>query len=549
MTPRPVAVFVGPELEDNLAIRTLASSVRAAGMPASFVRFNTRDEVSTVVADLLASAPALVGLSMAFQHRAPEFLALAAALRGRGYDGHICAGGHVATVMPDEVLAAGSPIDTALGHEGEDSIVRLLRVLDDRRAWNDVPGLAWRDETGTIRRNPPAPACRDLDSLPLPARDRPLRRHLGLPFVPLAGSRGCYGSCRFCAVSTFHQLRPGPRLRYRSPEHVAREMAALYHDHGARIFCFHDETLFLPKPAQTRRRLDEISDHLRRLGVGRIAVVGKARPDAIEPGLLSHLRESFGLMRLYVGIENWSAAGLEHLGRGITADVAAAALTACRATGVYGCYNLLLFEPDGTLEDVEENLRGMERFSDVPVNFCRAEAYAGTPLWMDLQQAGRLRTDGFATDYTIADPRAQRLFKIARQVFRDRNFAPDGLGNVVMSLGYERQLLLHFLPGPDPRADELVHEADELSAAIGRDTRRHLAEAIRFVRTAEHPSATAVAEFTFELATSVNLSGTPLLERLLDLRQEMTRYAETRSAFGATAALETSAQPTQGGMP
>jgi hypothetical protein len=168
---------------------------------------------------------------------------------------------------------------------------------------------------------------------------------------------------------------------------------------------------------------------------------------------------------------------------------------------------------------------------------------------MDLQQAGRLRTDGFATDYTIADPRAQRLFKIARQVFRDRNFAPDGLGNVVMSLGYERQLLLHFLPGPDPRADELVHEADELSAAIGRDTRRHLAEAIRFVRTAEHPSATAVAEFTFELATSVNLSGTPLLERLLDLRQEMTRYAETRSAFGATAALETSAQPTQGGMP
>jgi radical SAM superfamily enzyme YgiQ (UPF0313 family) len=549
MAPRPVAVFVGPELEDNLAIRTLAASVRAAGMPASFTRFNTRDEVQTVVAELLASAPALVGLSMAFQHRAPEFVALAAALRSRGYDGHICAGGHVATVMTDEVLAAGSPIDTALGHEGEDSIVRLLRVLDDRGAWTDIPALAWRDATGAIRRNPPAPACRDLDSLPLPARDRPLHRHLGLPFAPLAGSRGCYGSCRFCAISTFHRLRPGPRLRYRSPEHVAREMAMLYHDHGARIFCFHDETLFLPRPAQTRARLDEIAAHLRRLGVGRIAVVGKARPDAIEPGLLSHLRQSFGLMRLYIGIENWSAAGLEHLGRGVTPDVAAAALTACRATGVYGCYNLLLFEPDGTLEDVEENLRGMERFSDVPVNFCRVEAYAGTPLWTDLHGAGRLRTDGFATDYTIADPRAQRLFKIARQAFRDRNFAPDGLGNVVMSLGYERQLLLHFLPGPDPRADELVREANELSAAIGSDTRRHLAEAIRFVRAAEKPAATAVAEFTFELASAVNLSGTPLLERLLDLRLEMTRFAETRAGFGATAALTTSAQLTQGGMP
>jgi anaerobic magnesium-protoporphyrin IX monomethyl ester cyclase len=547
MSAHPAAVFVGPELEDNLSIRTLAAGVRAAGLPAGFLRFNAREEIPAVVERLLAASPDLVGLSMAFQHRADEFLALAAALRARGYRGHICAGGHVATTMPAEVLAPGSPVDTALGHEGEDAVVRLLRVRPERRAWPDVPGLAWRDETGRLRQNPPAPARRDLDALPLPARDTPLRRHLGLPFATVAGSRGCYGSCRFCAISTFHRLRPGPRMRFRTPEHVAAELAALYHDQAARIFCFHDETLFLPRPAQTRERLDALAAGLRRRGVGRIAVIGKARPDALDSALLAHLRESLGLMRLYVGIENWSAPGLEHLGRGVEPRVAADALEACRAAGVYGCYNLLLFEPDATLEDVERNLEGMERFADVPVNFCRAEAYAGTPLWTDLRRAGRLRTDGFATDYTIADPRTQRLFKIVRQAFRDRNFAADGLANVTMSLGYERQLLVFFSPAGEPRVEALRREADALIGEIGADTRRRLGDALRFVRAHDRPAARAVADFTFELASAVNLAGAPLQERLLDLRGAMTRYAETSSAFVETAGLARRSAAAQGG--
>ncbi|MBI5486348.1 MAG: radical SAM protein [Deltaproteobacteria bacterium] len=537
MEGRLAAVFVGAEIEDNLAIRTLAGAVRAAGMAAGFVRFNSRDEIPAVVDRVVSDGPALVGLSMAFQHRAPEFLALAEALRARGYGGHICAGGHVATVMAGTVLSSCPAVDTALGHEAEDGIVRLLRATGDRAAWSDIPALAWRDDAGAVRRNAPAPARRDLDALPLPVRDTPLHRHLGLPFAPLAASRGCYGSCRFCAICTFHRLRPGPRLRFRTPGHVAREMAALYHEHGARIFCFHDETMLLPRPAQSLRRLGELADHLRRLGVGRIAVIGKARPDALEPALLGELRERLGLMRLYVGIENWSANGLSHLGRGVTPAIAARALEACRSTGVYGCYNLLLFEPDTTLGDLDDNLAGMERFADVPVNFCRAEAYAGTALWTDLRQSGRLRSDGFATDYTLADPAVERLFQIVRQAFRDRNFSADGLANMTMGFGYERQLLRHFVSGPDPRLEALLREVDAVIVEIGVDTRGHLAKAVGWVR--EHPVASAAeaAELTFELASEINFGGVRLQERVFELRAEMNRFARTSAAFRESAAL------------
>ena len=527
---RPVAIFVGAELEDNLSTRTLAAAVRAAGMAASTERFDGPAETARVAGRIAAREPALVGLSMAFQHRATEFVALATELRAQGYRGHICAGGHVPTVMPEEVLAGGA-IDTVLAHEGEDGILALLRALDDRAVWPAIPALGWLGDDGALRLNPPAPARRDLDAFPLPVREGPLRRHLGLPFVPLWGSRGCYGSCRFCAISTFHRLRPGPRLRFRSPDSVAAEMAALYHDHGARIFCFHDETMFLPRPAQTLERLDAIAAGLRSRGVGRIAVVGKARPDAIEPGLLGRLRESLGLMRLYVGIENWSAAGLAHLGRGVTAEQNARALEVCRAEGVYGCYNLLIFEPETTLEDVADNVRGMGRFPDIPVNFCRTEAYAGTPLWTDLRREGRLRTEGFATDYTLRDPQARLVFRIVREAFRDRNFAADGLANMTMSFGYERQLLLHFLPPGERGLAELAVEVDALILEINGDTRDKLARVVEFVRSPAASEAAAVTATTFELATEINLGGAALQERLIDLRRAMNLLAERSGAW------------------
>jgi hypothetical protein len=78
--PPPTAVFVGAEYEDNLSIRTLVAAVRRAGLTASFLRFNSAAERDDVVARLASASPPFVGLSLAFQHRAAEFLELAAAL-------------------------------------------------------------------------------------------------------------------------------------------------------------------------------------------------------------------------------------------------------------------------------------------------------------------------------------------------------------------------------------------------------------------------------------------------------------------------------------
>ncbi|MBW2262317.1 MAG: B12-binding domain-containing radical SAM protein [Deltaproteobacteria bacterium] len=515
------AIFIGAEYEENLSSRTMASVARHEGFSSGILGFNTDRETPIVLASILEARPALVGLSMAFQHRALEFLRLADALRNEGYDGHIVVGGHFPTATASEVIRRHSCVDTVISFDGERPLAMLLARLDAPARWAEVPALTFRDASGDVRSTPPEPVPRDLDSLPLPIRDDPLTPHMGQPFTTLCGSRGCYGNCSFCAINSYHRGRPGPRLRFRTPESIAREMASLYHEKGARIFCFHDDTFFLPNKGRMRARMDELADRLDALGVtGRFALVAKARPDALDPGLLAHLRERIGLMRLYIGVENFSRAGLEHLNRRVDREQVDLSLSSCATSGVYGCYNLLIFEPDARLEDMDENLAGMRKFSSIPVNFCRAEAYNGTALHTMLQKQGRLRGNYLASDYDIADSRMEMLFRIVYQAFKDRNFASDALANLNMSLGYELQLLLHFCE-PDPDLSEAEAETNAMMKRINENSLERLTEAVEFVRKGHWKDPRGCMDFTVELAQKVNFQGAELHTQVLDLRRHL----------------------------
>jgi hypothetical protein len=71
-------LLVGPDYESNLSLLYLAASLRAAGHEPAIAPFNGWDDAPAVTS--AAASAELVGLSMSFQVRSPEFLALADAL-------------------------------------------------------------------------------------------------------------------------------------------------------------------------------------------------------------------------------------------------------------------------------------------------------------------------------------------------------------------------------------------------------------------------------------------------------------------------------------
>jgi anaerobic magnesium-protoporphyrin IX monomethyl ester cyclase len=435
--------LVGAECEENLALRYIRGALEQAGHFVLQITFNNRDEIEQAARELAESGTNLAGFSMVFTYRAREFADLAERARQRGYAGHITAGGHFVAFNAEAVLRDVPAFDSIVVGEGEEPMCELAEHLD---APESVRGLVRRNSSGEIVHNAPAAKPSDLDKLAWPVRKQPPDSYLGLPIVNMLSSRGCTHSCAFCSIAAWHKLCGGARFRLRSPESVAGEMAILY-EQGFRIFNFHDDNFFLGSKAQNFDRARKLEAELRRRGVGRIAFAVKARPDCVDREIFSYLKE-IGLFRVFLGIESGSAASLAYLGRCQTVGDNERAIETVNALNIHACYNLLLLNPDSTLDEFGANVAFMRAHPDNPMNFCRTEIYSGTPLEARLRNEGRLQGSYWGYTYRIIDERAQQAFELIYRGLIGRNYGNDCTHHLTMQVDYEMQLLEHFFGCP-----------------------------------------------------------------------------------------------------
>jgi radical SAM superfamily enzyme YgiQ (UPF0313 family) len=525
-------ILVGADLEENLGMGMIAAAATGAGHRVEVLGFNDTAQISDLARRIAASRPDVVGLAAQFQHRALDFLGLATALRKSGFRGHITAGGNFATMGHANVLAGPYGVDSVVLYDGEDTIVELLAAIAAGRDLAGVAGIAFRDSGGAVVRTAPRCLPKNLDALPIAQRYRPHARHMRIPFVPVSGSRGCWASCSFCSITTL--LRDarahgadGRLLRLRSPNDVAAEMAVLARAvGGSAIFCFHDENFLLPRPADSLARVEAIKRYLDEAGVELAAFVGKCRPDTLTPELAHRLAE-LGVIRLYVGVENASQRGADHLNRRVAVASMGQALEACSEAGIVPCYNILLFEPETTLDDVAENIAFMRRYAEHPVNFCRAEPYLGTPLHQQLAQAGKLSGSFLGWDYRLADDRAELLFRICAAAFRERNFGNEGVANRYMGLNYSCGVLDHFYRVGDIRKERLRERAHELTKNISLDTAELLEQALDLSRQLDPGDHDSVARATALLGLRVAASDRIWHAALDALLDDLRAFAAT----------------------
>ena len=231
----------------------------------------------------------------------------------------------------------------------------------------------------------------------------------------------------------------------RSVEQIVAEMKAEREQRGVRLFVFHDDNFFLPYAPKNVERYEKMAALLREEGLTDLGLVIKCRPNDVDPHLFRIL-QGMGMIRAYVGIETASDEGIVSLNRRITNDDNRRALRVFKELGLYSSFNMLVFDPEATLEGVEKNLDFMEEHADVPWNFCRAEVYAGTPLKSKLESEGRLSGNYLAWGYEMREPRVELLFRLATTAFFGRNFKSDGLANLNMGVRFDAEVLRHFYP-------------------------------------------------------------------------------------------------------
>jgi radical SAM superfamily enzyme YgiQ (UPF0313 family) len=511
-----VIALVGAEYEENLSLRYLAAAVEPAGFRAELVPFNDDARRSEVAERVLALDPLVVGISLPFQLRARQMLALATDLRTRGYRGHMCVGGHFATFEYANLLRDFPALDSVVRHEGEETFRELCARVRDGQAPGPLPGLVLRGPLGPV--SGPERLLPRLDDLPLPLRRGDPHDVLGVPTAPIIGSRGCYADCSFCCIYAYAENARGPRYRRRSPEEMVREMKLERGQRGVRLFVFHDDNFFLPHLPTNLKRYQLFGELLRAEGLDDIALVVKCRPNDVDPELFRLLKD-IGVIRAYVGIETNSNEGIVSLNRRITSDDNRRALRLLEELDVYCSFNVLIFDPAATLDGVEVNLDFMEEMADRPFNFCRAEVYAGTPLRHLLEAQGRLRGDYFAWGYEMRDPRVELLFRIASTAFAARNFKLDGVHNLNMGIRFDNEVMRYFYPAAwDPGWQARLRG---LSREVALHSVRQMRSALAFARSTELHDQAAVKGFTLELAREVARADLAFIGRVKALRREM----------------------------
>jgi anaerobic magnesium-protoporphyrin IX monomethyl ester cyclase len=119
----------------------------------------------------------------------------------------VIVGGIHATLFGEALLRSAPGIDYVIRGEGEQSLPMLLRALESRADPRGVPGLlASKDGQVIANEKPPLLTPRELDDLPAPLYDQLPRGKFRT--LAIESSRGCVGSCSFCAIPFRRKWRP-----------------------------------------------------------------------------------------------------------------------------------------------------------------------------------------------------------------------------------------------------------------------------------------------------------------------------------------------------
>lgn len=463
-------LLAGPDFEENLSIRYLASSLQAKQHEPSLAVFNSADDVEAVAEQ--AGEAEIVGLSVCFQSRAQEFLTLARRIKQLHPEKLIVAGGHYASCAAQPLLEHHPELDIIVIHEGEQTLVEIVAAAANLK--DDLPkitGIAFRQD-GQVRFTPQRRTLDDLDTLPFPERRGRIHTIAGVPTSFLMGSRGCYENCAYCCITTLHNLAPGKRFRQRSVELIADEMAELYSERGTRQFVFHDDNFLVPSVAHNQKRIEGFDKAFKSRGMEDLALLVKCRPADANREVLSRLKE-MGLVRIFMGIESATEMGLLTLDRHQTVEQSTRALDICVDLDISAQFTIMTFNPDANLNTLRADLAFMRNFAGNPLNFCRAEIYAGTPLEKRMIALGRAHGDYRAREYNMDDPVADLACTISLDLFYDRCWGNGSLMQNTIGLDHMIAVRKRF-----HGRDDLCERAHAWVRAVNLDTLDLLEEVI-----------------------------------------------------------------------
>ncbi|MCD6093950.1 MAG: radical SAM protein [Candidatus Omnitrophica bacterium] len=373
-----------------LGLCYLAAVLKEAGFEVRIFDFQIQEiDYQEAANKILNESPTYIGITsttVAINNAAH----LAKTLKEKDTQTQIILGGPHVSALPIETMKRFSQFDVGVIGEGEETVLELLNVLEEKGNLDEVRGLVIRKD-GELRLAERRDFIENLDTLPLPAWDLlpDFSNYGGSQFIGfetrltfrLITSRGCPFHCTFCDRNIF-----GNRYRMNSVDYILKMIKELYFRYGVRHIYFSDDN-FTTSKTRTRelcRRLEE--EHLD------LTWDCNTRLDQVDLQLLKEMKRA-GCQHIAYGIESGNQKILNLLKKGTTLKQIERALQWTKDAGIDARGNFMLGNPGETKETIEETIEFAKR---LPLNTFKMSFFTpfpATEIYKEIEKYGRFDED------------------------------------------------------------------------------------------------------------------------------------------------------------
>lgn len=269
--------------------------------------------------------PNIVGISVAWLSQIIPGFTLSHIVKQRFPDIHVTMGGSMICHLSHYLKHKRKMfylVDSFLPYEADESIVKLVRIVEKGGNLSEVPGLIYLRKKKVKSSEPVIPG--DLNALPTPDFDGLMLDKYYSPqtYLPVSASRGCYWSrCKFCT----HHLS-GSHFRQKKAEKVYQEMNELDEKYGCKNFYFVDDA-FPPAMARKLALMIENNNKPYRW-------VAEFRAEKIMDREYFDTLYRGGCRMVLFGMESYCQRTLDRMDKGWKRETAADAIRHCSDAGI-----------------------------------------------------------------------------------------------------------------------------------------------------------------------------------------------------------------------
>jgi anaerobic magnesium-protoporphyrin IX monomethyl ester cyclase len=313
-------------------------------------------------------------------------------------------GGVFPTYHWPQIMADEPGIDFIVRGEGEETIVRLLKTLEEKQPLEQVAGIVFRRGTkpgpsrepamagGSATANMPAPVIRDLDSCRVGWELIDHRRYTyyGKRRAVVAQfSRGCPHHCHYCGQHGFWRV-----WRHRDPVRFASELATLHREHGVELINFADENPTADREAWLAFLNALIAENVP------LVLIGTTRAsDIVRDADLLHLYRKAGVARFLLGLESTDDATLQAIHKGSTRAIDREAIRLMRKHGIISMAAWVAGFAQEKDKDYWRTLRQLISYDPDQIQALYATPHSWTPFAIQQGKHRVIQTDLSRWDY------------------------------------------------------------------------------------------------------------------------------------------------------